>query len=61
VLKFFDADPESFLILNKFFGLKLLKFFDADSGSGIRKFFFEPGSGMEKFATLLGIHLNKKF
>ncbi len=37
----------------KFFGLKILKFFDADSD------LFDPGSGMEKFGsestTLSGI------
>jgi hypothetical protein len=31
--------------LETIFGVKLLKFFDADPGSGI---FFNPGSGMEK-------------
>jgi hypothetical protein len=39
--------------LETIFGLKLLKFFDADLGSGIvlTRDRFDPGSGMEKFGS----------
>ncbi len=55
-----DPDPESGSGMNipdyisesleTFFGLKILKFFDADSGSEIRNL-FDLGSGMEKFGS----------
>jgi hypothetical protein len=34
--------------LETMFGLKILKLFDADPGSGI---FFDPESGMEKYGS----------
>jgi hypothetical protein len=39
-----DHNSES--LENKFFGVKILKLFDADPGSGIKN--SDPGSGMEK-------------
>jgi hypothetical protein len=44
--------------LETFFGLKILKFFDADANPGSVIFFtLDPGSGMEKFGPVTGINI----
>jgi hypothetical protein len=46
-----DEQPGSYFLelRNHFFGVKILKFFDEDPGSGIRdEDNSDPGSGMEK-------------